>query len=143
MSHLPSMSSLLSRLTQRTLKHRSLESALTSTKNPSALSLAVKVRRTYLAKLHSLDLSDIPHLNYWWECSHGRSCEQPIGFVPVPISVVGPVNVDGIKRMVPLATTEGALIASTSRGVSVLGPTTTLSRDVGMTRSILIGCSCS
>ncbi len=53
----------------------------------------------------------------------GRSCEQMIGVIKVPIGVVGPIRFFGEKRdvFVPLSTTEGALVASVQRGIKALG----------------------
>jgi len=69
------------------------------------------------------------------------NCEAVIGFIPYPLGVVGPLNVDGVDYRVPLATTEGALVASTNRGCSALRKSGGVKTEVledGMTRAPLI-----
>jgi hydroxymethylglutaryl-CoA reductase (NADPH) len=57
--------------------------------------------------------------------------------MPIPVGIAGPLNIDGALLHIPMATTEGTLVASTSRGCKALnaggGVTTVLTQDA-MTR---------
>ncbi|KAH6959260.1 hypothetical protein HG530_009461 [Fusarium avenaceum] len=105
---------------------------------------AVKIRRTIIARnkattdlTHSLDRSKLPFENYNWERVFGACCENVIGYMPLPVGVAGPLVIDGQSYFIPMATTEGVLVASASRGCKAInsggGAITVLTAD-GMTR---------
>ena len=66
------------------------------------------------------------------------NCENFIGTAQVPIGLAGPIKINGMyangEFLVPLATTEGTLVASYNRGIKVInrcgGITTTVADDV-------------
>lgn len=73
------------------------------------------------------------------EKSQRKNCENMVGLVGVPLGVVGPVKLEGEEDFfVPLATTEGALVASVQRGVKAAlrgGRVDWWIEDRGMTRA--------
>jgi hydroxymethylglutaryl-CoA reductase (NADPH) len=68
-------------------------------------------------------------------------CENMIGAVSIPMGVAGPLKLSGEHAngefYIPLATTEGALVASISRGAKAIteaGGATVLAYEIGTTR---------
>lgn len=78
----------------------------------------ISIRRQMLSsKLPSPSaLSSLPYTNYDYSKVIGTCCENVIGYIPVPVGVAGPLYLDGKQFQVPMATTEGCLVASTNRG---------------------------
>ncbi|AUD05435.1 hydroxymethylglutaryl-CoA reductase [Spirosoma horti] len=70
------------------------------------------------------------------------NCEQFVGVAQVPIGLVGPLRINGEHAqgdfLIPLATTEGTLVASYNRGIKLLnqcGGVTCTVLDEGMQRA--------
>lgn len=101
---------------------------------------AVVVRRKALAKLASapiLETETLPYRYYDYDRVFGACCENVIGFMPLPVGIIGPMIIDDVPYHIPMATTEGCLVASAMRGCKAInaggGVTTVLTKD-GMTR---------
>jgi len=107
--------------------------------------LAALARRLYLERRLGVNLSSIASTILDFEELVGRNIENPIGAVQIPVGVVGPLRVEGVYAKgdfyVPLATTEGALVASVNRGVKAVtlsgGARVRVIRD-GMARAPLL-----
>nr|QYV43154.1 HMGR2 [Colaphellus bowringi] len=85
-------------------------------------------------------LTDLPYRNYDYGKVMGACCENVIGYMPVPVGYAGPLLLDGRELFVPMATTEGCLVASTNRGCRALklsGVTSSIVGD-GMTRGPVV-----
>ena len=82
-------------------------------------------------------LENVPYLEYDYNLVLGACCENVIGYLPLPLGVAGPLLLNGRKYYVPMATTEGCLVASTNRGcraVSLAGGLRAKIYADGMTR---------
>ena len=65
-------------------------------------------------------MENLPYTNYDYTYVDGACCENVVGLVPLPVGVAGPLLLDGEEYIVPMATTEGCLVASTNRGCRAL-----------------------
>ncbi|XP_017286688.1 3-hydroxy-3-methylglutaryl-coenzyme A reductase [Kryptolebias marmoratus] len=65
-------------------------------------------------------LAHLPYKSYDYSKVMGACCENVIGYMPVPVGVAGPLLLDNKQFYIPLATTEGCLVASTNRGCRAL-----------------------
>lgn len=54
------------------------------------------------------------------QLDYEKNCENVIGSMQVPVGIAGPINIDGKKYILPIATTEAALVASINRGCKAL-----------------------
>lgn len=99
----------------------------------------VRLRRRVISSRFQLDkaIKQLSYLNYDYTKVIGACCENVIGYVGVPLGYAGPLVVDGKAYIIPMATTEGALVASTNRGAKAIGTRGVISvvEDVGMTRA--------
>uniref|UniRef100_A0A7N6C3Y9 3-hydroxy-3-methylglutaryl coenzyme A reductase n=1 Tax=Anabas testudineus TaxID=64144 RepID=A0A7N6C3Y9_ANATE len=65
-------------------------------------------------------LGCLPYKDYDYSKVMGTCCENVIGYMPLPVGVAGPLLLDEKQFYIPLATTEGCLVASTNRGCRAL-----------------------
>ncbi|CAO3619960.1 unnamed protein product [Cunninghamella echinulata] len=104
------------------------------------LERAVKIRRALISRASitkTLESSLLPLHNYHYDKVKGACCENVIGYMPLPVGIAGPLTIDGIATHIPMATTEGCLVASAARGCKAInaggGASTVVTAD-GMTR---------
>ncbi|KAI9009351.1 3-hydroxy-3-methylglutaryl coenzyme A reductase [Phycomyces nitens] len=104
------------------------------------LQRAVGIRRALISRASitkTLEASALPLENYHYDKVMGACCENVIGYMPIPVGVAGPMNIDGDLIHIPMATTEGCLVASTARGCKAInagGGASTIVIADGMTR---------
>ncbi|MBE2900802.1 hydroxymethylglutaryl-CoA reductase (NADPH) [Methanothermobacter thermautotrophicus] len=106
---------------------------------------AVRIRREFIERTCGVKLEHVSNYSIDMERASRRNIENPIGAVQIPLGVAGPLRVRGEhadgEYYVPLATSEGALVASVNRGCSVItragGATVRVTGD-SMTRAPVI-----
>jgi hydroxymethylglutaryl-CoA reductase (NADPH) len=111
---------------------------------------AVELRRKFIEEYTSTSLNKIADCTLDLEEASKKNIENPIGSIQIPVGVAGPLKVNGEycnrEVYVPLATSEGALVASINRGCSTItlsgGVNTNVISDC-MTRAPVIKTSSS
>lgn len=102
---------------------------------------AAAIRREALQRMTGRSLEGLPLDGFSYESILGQCCEMPVGYVQIPVGIAGPLLLDGKEYSVPMATTEGCLVASTNRGCKAIyasgGAVSVLLRD-GMTRAPVV-----
>lgn len=102
---------------------------------------AAFIRREALQRITGKSLSGLPLEGFNYNSILGQCCEMPVGYVQIPVGIAGPLLLDGNEYYVPMATTEGCLVASTNRGCKAIhasgGATSVLLKD-GMTRAPVV-----
>ncbi|CAO2040945.1 unnamed protein product [Urochloa humidicola] len=94
---------------------------------------AARLRREALRRLTGRGVEGLPLDGMDYQAVLGQCCEMPVGYVQVPVGVAGPLLLDGRHYHVPMATTEGCLVASVNRGCRAIaasgGAASVLLRD--------------
>ncbi len=106
---------------------------------------AVEIRRSFIEEISKTTLEHISNYSLNMEEAVKRNIENPIGTIQIPLGLAGPLKLKGEYAQgdfyVPLATSEGALVASVNRGCSVIsavGGVTVRIADDKMTRAPVI-----
>ncbi len=114
-------------------------------KYTDSVSQAVDIRRKFMETVSGTGLENISKYSLDMEEAMKKNIENPIGTIQIPVGVAGPLKVNGEHAQgdyyVPLATSEGALVASVNRGCSVItqsGGATVRIIDDKMTRAPVI-----
>lgn len=86
---------------------------------------AVDIRRKYIENKTGVELPHIASYSIDMTETAKKNIENPIGTIQVPVGIVGPLHVnmnddESFNTYVPMATTEGALLASVNRGCSAI-----------------------
>ncbi|XP_038259536.2 3-hydroxy-3-methylglutaryl-Coenzyme A reductase isoform X1 [Dermochelys coriacea] len=103
----------------------------------------VSIRRQMLSQKlpEPSALQYLPYRHYNYSLVMGACCENVIGYMPIPVGVAGPLFLDSKEFQVPMATTEGCLVASTNRGCRAIwlggGANSCILAD-GMTRGPVV-----
>ncbi len=105
--------------------------------------LTVSQRRTFIEKKLKIKLTHLGRFTLDSRKIANRNCENMIGATQIPLGIAGPIKIKNEKLKMknyylPLATTEGALVASVNRGCKATrlsGGITTFVENIGATRA--------
>lgn len=85
---------------------------------------AVQIRRKFMETISVSKLDNVSHFSLDMEEAMKKNIENPIGAIQIPVGIAGPLKINGEHAegefYVPLATSEGALVASVNRGCSTI-----------------------
>lgn len=85
---------------------------------------ATDIRRKYIENETKVQLPHISSYSIDMTDTAAKNIENQIGTIQIPVGVVGPIEInmddETFKTYVPMATTEGALLASVNRGCSTI-----------------------
>lgn len=85
---------------------------------------AVEARRSAIEEISRVSLKSIGSSSLDYSALVGKNAENVIGSIEIPVGVIGPLKVNGKyakgEFYVPMATTEGALIAGVGRGTKAV-----------------------
>lgn len=103
---------------------------------------SAKSRLEFLEKELGINLDNIGNFTFTEDAVLGRNIENLIGATQIPLGIAGPLklrtmNYELRTHFIPLATTEGALVASISRGCKVVNLSKGINvfvEEVGQTR---------
>ncbi|MBM4241782.1 MAG: hydroxymethylglutaryl-CoA reductase (NADPH) [Euryarchaeota archaeon] len=103
---------------------------------------AVEIRRKFIEGISNTKIEHISNYSLNMNDAVKRNIENPIGAIQIPVGVAGPIKINGDHAQgdfyMPLATSEGALVASVNRGSAVIsqsGGVTVKIIDDKMTRA--------
>lgn len=97
---------------------------------------AIKTRQEFIKAYAGIELEHVTQYSFDARITRGN-CEHFIGVAQIPLGIAGPIHVNGEYAkgdfVVPMATSEGTLVASYNRGIKVLnlcgGVKCTVQRD--------------
>lgn len=85
---------------------------------------AVKIRRQFIERITGTKIEHISNYSINMEEAQKKNIENPIGTIQIPLGIAGPIKIKGEHAKgefyIPLATSEGALVASVNRGCSAI-----------------------